>query len=324
MFCAIFVAARISWRILLGKRILITGSEGLIGLVVRAELAALGFSVKGLDLRGAGTEHGDVRDPAQVARAIALCDGILHLAAVSRVVWGERDPHLCWTTNVGGLQNVLDAAAKQKRPPWIIFASSREVYGQPVHFPATEDAELSPMNVYARSKVEGERMVWDARERGMRTSIIRLSNVFGRTSDHADRVVPAFAKAAVSGLPLRVDGGTNTFDFTHVDDVSSGIVALVQRMSSGAAETPPIQFVSGVATTLEELAELALELAQSKSVVVRAPSRNFDVARFYGSPQRALAVLDWAPRVPLREGLARLIADFENEVLLPSNNLSAA
>jgi UDP-glucose 4-epimerase len=308
----------------LTQRILITGSEGLIGRVVREDLSALGYLVNGLDLRGIDGERGDVCDVAQVAHAMASCDGVLHLAAISRVVWGERDPELCWATNVGGLSNVLEAAKSQGHKPWVIFASSREVYGQPKQLPANEDTPLAPVNVYARSKVEGERLVQQARQCGLRASVIRLSNVFGRTWDHADRVVPAFARAAVVGQPLRVDGPGHTFDFTHVEDVSRGIVSLIHRLAAGDDGFPPIHFVSGKATTLGELAALAVEIAESDSPMVSAPPRNFDVARFHGSHQRATSTLNWTPAVPLREGLSRLIADFELEASLPSHTLSAA
>lgn len=317
-------AAHVSWSKQLTQRILITGSEGLIGRVVRDDLTAHGYLVKGLDLRGLAGERGDVCNAAQVVDAVASCDGVLHLAAVSRVVWGERDPEHCWATNVGGLCNVLEAAQSYGRRPWVIFASSREVYGQPELLPATEDTPLAPVNVYARSKVEGERLVQLARQSGLQTAVIRLSNVFGRSDDHADRVVPAFARAAVTGQPLRVDGPSHTFDFTHVEDVSRGIVSLIQRLTAGEDCADPIHFVSGQATTLGELAALAVEIASSTSSVVTAPPRNFDVARFYGTHQRATTTLNWTPRVPLRNGLARLIADFQLEASLPTSTLSAA
>jgi UDP-glucose 4-epimerase len=317
-------AALVVRRKQLTQRILITGSEGLIGRVVRSDLSAHGYLVKGFDLRGANGEGGDVRDRAQLADAMASCDGVLHLAAVSRVVWGEQDPERCWSTNVCGLTHVLDVAKAQGRKPWVIFASSREVYGQPAHLPVSEDAPLAPVNVYARSKVEGERLVQLAGLGGLKVSIIRLSNVFGRTSDHSDRVVPAFARAAVEGHPLRIDGTDHTFDFTHVDDVSRGIVSLIQRLSSADESMPPIQFVSGKPTTLGDLASMAVELAKSSSPLVIAPPRNFDVARFYGTHQRATSFLDWYPAMSLREGLARLISDFEDEASQPTPTLSAA
>ena len=150
----------------------------------------------------------------------------MHLAAVSRVIWAERAPEDCRSTNIGGLRRVLEVAFEQPVPPWVIFASSREVYGQPRPLPGTEDTPLSPVNLYGRSKVEGERLVEEARASGLRTAAVRLSNVYGSALDHADRVVPAFVWAAVQGNAIRIDGAECTFDFTHIDDTVRGMVAV--------------------------------------------------------------------------------------------------
>jgi nucleoside-diphosphate-sugar epimerase len=95
------------------KRILITGSEGLIGKALRLELEKLGMAVHGLDLLGLGLERGDVLDASAVDISINDCDGVIHLAATSRVV-GEQNPELCWKTNVEGLRNVLNSVSHQK------------------------------------------------------------------------------------------------------------------------------------------------------------------------------------------------------------------
>lgn len=291
-------------------KILITGSEGLVGSALRRNLESSGFEVRGLDIRARNAETGDVRDPVDVRNALRGCIGIVHLAAVSRVVWGERDPDLCWKTNVEGFRNVLEAADQLAVKPWAIFASSREVYGQPERLPADEETPLRPVNVYARSKVAGEQLIAEARDRGLRACVIRLSNVYGSTRDHPDRVVPAFARAALLGQPLRIDGCDHTFDFTHISDVVQGIAALVALLDRGAAPPPPIHFVSGVPTTLGELATLAIDIAQSDSTVTHAPPRDFDVAKFHGCPGRAQSLLGWSPRTLLRQGLAALINDF--------------
>lgn len=298
------------------KTILVTGGLGLVGTGLTAVLPRHGLVVRSMDIRVPDPHsRGDVRNAAGLAHHLHGCDGIIHLAAVSRVVWGERDPDLCWGTNVGGTRAVLEAAARSPRRPWVIFASSREVYGQPDVLPATEDAPLRPVNVYGRSKAAGERLVEDARAQGVRACTIRLSNVYGRIDDHADRVVPAFARAAVTGRPLRVEGAGHTFDFTHVKDVARGIAALALLLDRREAPLPPpIHFVSGIPTTLGQLAELAVRLAGSASPRTEAPSRTFDVARFYGDRSRAAALLGWAPEIPLADGLARLIGDIRADL----------
>ena len=289
-------------------RILVTGSEGLVGRALRATLEARGNEIVALDLQGGGSECGDVRDPDRVRGALAGCRGVVHLAAVSRVVWAERAPDDCWSTNIGGLRRVLEAALEQPARPWVLFASSREVYGQPRRLPATEDTPLSPVNVYGRSKVEGERLVEEARAGGLRTATVRLSNVYGSALDHADRVVPAFARAAVEGNAIRIDGAECNFDFTHVDDTVRGMVAVMERLEAGET-LAPIHLLTGAPTTLRELAAMAMSLAGRRVPVVEAPPRPFDVSRFHGDPSRARELLGWAPRVGLRDGFARLVRD---------------
>ena len=297
----------------MSTKILVTGSSGLVGTSLIYRFRGQNVEIRRFDLKEENQFKGDIKHPYKVRQAVYGCDGIIHLAAVSRVIWGQRDPELCWATNVGGLKNLLQAIADLERKPWVIFASSREVYGQPDVLPVDETSALRPVNVYGRSKVEGERLIEAAREEGVRASIVRLSNVYGSTADHADRVVPAFAKAASIGGTLHLEGASNTFDFTHIDDVSRGILALSKRLIDGEAPPPPIHFVGGVSTTLGELAELSIDLADSHSDIVHSAPRNFDVARFLGDHSRAAELLNWTPEISLREGLSRLINTYRKE-----------
>lgn len=213
-------------------------------------------------------------------------------------------------TNYHGTQNVLQVALEQAIPPWVIFSSSREVYGQPDHLPVHEDMPLRPMNVYARAKYQAEQAVLAARRDGLQTAIVRLSNVYGCTQDHADRVVPAFARAAALGQTMRIDGKNHTFDFTHVSDTARGIMAVVERLQAKRRDLPPIHLLTGKPTTLGELASLANRFGKANSPIQEAPERDFDVARFYGNPARAEELLKWRAEIDIETGLRRLIEDF--------------
>lgn len=297
------------------QRILITGSSGLIGDAVASTLRAQGHEVRGLDLVARlPADRGDVTDAECVRASLEGVDGVLHLAAVSRVVAAERDPERCRVTNVDGTRNVLAAAAHSTAKPWVIVASSREVYGQPEALPVPEDAPHRPMNAYARSKCAAEELALAARRDGLRVAIVRFSNVYGSARDHRDRVVPAFARAALAGEPLRVEGADRLFDFTHVDDVARALDSLVTRLQERNGLLPTLQFVSGVGTTLEELASLAVSLTDTRSDIVDAPGRDFDVAHFVGDPTRAHRELGWRAEISLRDGLARLLGDLRPEV----------
>jgi nucleoside-diphosphate-sugar epimerase len=294
-------------------RILVTGSCGLIGCAViervRAETYAV--SVRFDICERDPAARGDLCDGEAVERALADVTGVIHLGGVSRVIWGEHSPLSCWQTNVEATQTILKLALGLPQRPWFIYASSREVYGQQVELPVSEAALLNPMNVYARSKYAAEQLVWQARDGGLCAAVVRFSSVYGDVDDHSDRVVPAFAAAAAFGGTMRLDGPDCTFDFTHVDDVARGVVAVASLLSAGERNLPPLHFVSGIGTTLRELSEIARAAAASSRIVVKiAPPRKFDITRFWGDPSRAVAILGWRSSIPVREGVNKLVADY--------------
>lgn len=253
------------------ERILITGSHGLIGSALSRRLAADGREVVPFDI----AEHRDgigmdVMDGTSVATAMAGCSGVVHLAAVSRVVWGERDPDHCHDVNVEGTRNVLSAAARRGvQAPWVLVASSREVYGQAVEFPVSESAPFRPLNAYARSKVEAEDLVRSSRGEGLDVSVIRFSSVYGAVADHIDRVAPAFARLASLGGILRIDGQDTTLDFTHVDDVVAAVHLAAESLAAGDGPLPPLHLVSGRGITLQELATMAIKAAGAGTIELR-------------------------------------------------------
>lgn len=289
--------------------ILVTGSSGLIGSALEDFFSVRGQEWRAFDIANSAEE--DTRDPAALARAMDGVEGIIHLAAVSRVVWAQNDPETCQAVNVDALESTLRLAMDAPQKPWMIFASSREVYGEQSQLPVHEDAGLSPLNTYARSKVRGEELVQEARKAGMLAQIVRFSNVYGSVDDHHDRVVPAFARTAALGGVIRVDGSGNTFDFTHVSDSARGLDLLCQATQAGEA-MPPVHFVTGQPTTLGELAQMASERSNHSVKLTEAPSRNFDVSRFYGDTSRSRELLGWRPEVALADGFAQLVADFES------------
>jgi nucleoside-diphosphate-sugar epimerase len=285
--------------------ILVTGAEGLIGRHLLAKLVTCGLEVRGFDLRRSVTE--DIRDQTALSHALKDVRGVVHLAAVSRVVWGERNPALCLCTNVTALEGIVKLCLTSSARPWIIFASSREVYGQASRFPVAEDAAKRPVNTYARSKRDGELIVEAAGRDGLVANICRFSSVYGCPRDHHDRVVTAFALAAAHGGAISVEGRTNIFDFTFVDEAVEGLCQLVHATMRGE-RLPPIHFVSGRGTTLGELAEMAAHHARAKVSLTEAPPRPYDVSSFIGDPRRAETLLGWTAQADLRDTLPKLVS----------------
>ena len=293
--------------------ILVTGSEGLIGKQICLALEKAGRNVQRFDIKFPKNhkDYGNILDANCLQIRIKDCIGIVHLAAISRVVWGERNPTLCWQTNVVGTKNILHAAQGSMLKPWIVYASSREIYGQQQKLPVEIDAKYSPMNIYACSKVAAEKEVLQARLYQLRTAIVRYSSVYGSIYDHDDRVIPAFCRAAIAGNALRVDGISNTLDFTHVSDTVKGTLAIIKKLEDGGNDLPPLHLTTGIPTTLGVLAQLACEVAGRKLDRIEAPNHLYDVARFWGSTTKTTAILRWRAEVPLASGISNLIQHFK-------------
>ncbi len=289
-------------------RILVTGAGGLIGTALCRHLRSAGHSTVKLDSRI--YRSGDVTNRPLVEEISLGCDGIVHLAAVSRVVWGQRDPFGCYRTNIGGTCSVLEAAVANRA--WVIFASSREVYGESLVIPVVEDVELRPVNIYGYSKLAAEKLVLESRSHEVNTAVLRFSSVYGSADDHPDRVVPAFARAAAFGEKLRVEGSGHIFDFTHVDDAARGIVLAIDAVGRGE-ELPPIHFVTGRGTTLGSLAKMAVDACDSTSFIEEASPRTFDVSRFVGDPSRALSLLGWRSQIEVEDGVRELVKKFRSQ-----------
>lgn len=294
-------------------RILITGSKGLIGSALTKNLRSLGISVHCLDINEPeGPEHGDILDAALMEALAENCNGIVHLAAVSRVITGEKNPELCWKTNVVATKGIIEAALKSSRKPWLLYASSREVYGQPNLLPAKESFPLQPVNIYGRSKAEAEKNVLEARKKGLKSAVVRYSNVYGSIHDHPDRVVPAFCRSAAEGGELHVEGRDNLFDFTHLEDTIRGTLSLISLIESENHKLPPIHLTTGRPTSLQQAAELAVKASGSGARILEAASRHFDVAKFYGDASLAKKILGWQSSITIEQGIERLVKDFQN------------
>ncbi len=231
---------------------------------------------------------------------------------------GGADPEHCQAVNADATAALLRAAAVAPRRPWVLYASSREVYGQQDALPVSEDGPLRPMNVYARSKVAAERSVVAAREAGMPAAILRFSSVYGDVHDHPDRVVPAFLQAAVTGATLRVEGSRHGFDFTHVTDLADGITLAAALMAGGETTIPPLHFVSGDCIRLGELAAMAIDVGgNSAARIIEAPARDFDIQMFQGDPTRTHAILGWRASTPLAVDSRSLPPRFAVSTLRP-------
>lgn len=289
--------------------VLLTGSSGLIGSALRPCLESAGWRVVGCDLRAqAEEERFDLRDESRIRQAVKECSGIIHLGALSRVVWGQQYPKLCRSINVGGARVVMRAAAEAAHKPWLLFAGSREVYGTPATLPCRADNPLRPENIYAKTKLKAEKMAMELRQCGNHSAVLRFSNVFGRTDDYHDRVVPAFARAAAFGGDLEVRGPDGVYDFTVLDDVVVAVLRAVDALAGGIGDLPPIDIVTGRAVSLGDLAQMAISAGGGR--IVTKPPTGYYPKRFQGDPHPAKKYLGWRAQRVLEDAMRRLVGDF--------------
>ncbi len=289
-------------------KIAITGSSGLIGRELVNQLTTQHELIK-IDIAVDAVGH-DIGNADSVNKLTESCEGIINLAAVSRVAEAQEYPLRAWSSNVSGTHNVLNSALTSSLKPWVIHASSREVYGNQPRKAITEDTPMTPLNIYGRSKAAGESMVYGAQDAGANVAILRFANVYGDIHDYSDRVIPAFSRAAVNGSTLRVDDASVCMDFTHVVDVSKGVVKVVDQLISGEKNLPPIHFATGTGTTLGELARLAVAASNNTCELNEVEKREASVGCFIGDPARAKSVLGWTHETPLHTGFTEMVEAF--------------
>lgn len=297
-------------------RILLTGAAGSLGRALVPALASAGFDVGLLD-RAIDPAH-DLVDGPVLDAMLPDCDGVIHLAGCARVACAEADPPRARRDNVDATAVLLRAVRSQEARPWLIFASSREVYGRSPAVPVREDAPLRPQNVYGATKAEAEGLVAAAVATGLRAVTLRLANVYGAPWDHPDRLVPAFVRAALAGTPLVVHGEGRSLDLLHFRDAVGAFVAAAKALAGGHTGMGPLNVCSGVETPLDVLATAIVTQTRSVSVIRRAVSSAHEVHRFVGDNAAARLALSWAPTVPLHEGLATLVDATRHLVPLPN------
>lgn len=209
-------------------RVLVTGATGFIGGAVAAYLQHAGHrvtttgrdSVKGERLAGMGTVfvRADLADADTVGRLRGPYDVIIHAAGLSSP-WGPE--HAFVRANVLATQHVVDLAAAAQ-PARVVYLSTPSLYmGASSREHVREDDPLpTPVNTYARTKREGERIVEAARTRGVRSIILRPRAVFGPGDT---TIFPRVVRAlSTRKLPI-IGDGTNVVDLTYVDNVVHAI-----------------------------------------------------------------------------------------------------
>ena len=306
-----------------GRLVLVTGADGFVGSHLTERLlregAVVSAWVRPRSVTGTVTYAlrnlasvqarlhaivaADIAGPDAVDRIGEIAPQVIfHLAADAYVERSFRYPQEVLRTNLGGTMTVLQAARRYPSIERVVVTSSSEVYGSAQADRMDERHPLEPTSPYAASKAAADRMAMAYhRTYGTPVAVIRPFNTFGPR--HIYDVIPKFVAAALDEQPLEIyGGGSQSRDFTFVDDMVDAFLAMG---SHPAAVGQVVNFGTGVATSIAELAGLVVEATRSRAPIVHRPARQAEVTRLCCDNGLAAELFAWHARVPLAEGLRR-------------------
>ena len=290
------------------QQILVTGSQGFIGAELSKLLGSNGFLIK--HFRDNDCKHFNILNSTHVNHAVDGVDGVIHLAGVSRIQNAVNNEAACWETNVLGTENIVRAIQNSPKQPWLLFSSSREVYGKQNILPVSEHSSLNPTNTYGISKLACETIINQAKAEGMQAAIVRYANVYGDPRDHMGRVIPTVCRSSLRNEPIRLLNPDHIFDFTHLKDVVEGTLLIVNQLEKkNSSPFPTLHLASGIGVPLSELALLIKSMSQSQSLITPITDTSAPhSSSFIGDPRFAKNFLGWECLITLRQGIRDLIA----------------
>ena len=241
-------------------------------------------------------------------------DEIYNLACPASPIHYQHDPVQTTKTSVHGAINMLGLAKRVKAK--IFQASTSEVYGDPTIHPQIESYwgnvnPIGPRSCYDEGKRCAETLFFDyKRQHNMDIKVARIFNTYGPNMHPNDgRVVSNFIVQALKGENITIYGdGKQTRSFCYVDDL---VEAFVRFMDTEHGFTGPMNLGNPNEFTMLELAELTLELTNSKSKIIHQELPTDDPKQRQPDISLAKDKINWEPKVQLKEGLKKTIEYFE-------------
>jgi nucleoside-diphosphate-sugar epimerase len=306
------------------SKVLVTGGAGFIGSNLTEALLKQGHLVRVLDNFSSGNREnlafgkgystlevieGDVTDYGVCQSIMRTVEFVFHQAAIPSVPQSVEDPLTSNRVNVEGTLNVL-LAARDGGVRRVMYASSCAIYGDDPSLPKREEMAPRPLSPYALQKYVGERYchLWSSLYR-VETVSLRYFNVFGPRQDpnsHYAAAIPRFVEALIEGRPPVVFGdGEQSRDFVYIDDV---VRANLLAMSARHLYGDVVNVAGGRSLSINELLAILKNVLGSKILPDHEEPRIGDVRHSLGDIQRGKHLLDYAPRVEMKEGLEKTVA----------------
>jgi UDP-glucuronate decarboxylase len=241
-------------------------------------------------------------------------DGIFNFATPASPIHYQRLPVETFKTSVLGTLNALEMARKLKIP--ILQASTSEVYGDPLIHPQNEEyfGNVNPIGIracYDEGKRGAETLCFDyARQYQTDSRVVRIFNTYGPRMRRDDgRVISNFVTQALMGEDITIYGkGNQTRSFCYVDDLINGIIKV---MELNLRPETPINIGNPHEHSIAQIADLIIELTQSKSKVVFRDLPLDDPTRRRPDISLAKEIIKWGPQIEIKEGLMKTIEYFK-------------
>ena len=307
-------------------RVVVTGAAGFIGSHLTDTLLDRGFSVVGIDnlLTGdlANIAHLSGRDFTFIKQDVTnyinldgAVDFVLHWASPASPIDYLNFPIPTLKVGALGTHNALGLALAKKAT--FVIASTSEVYGDPLEHPQSESYwgnvnPIGPRGVYDEAKRFSEAMTTAYhRYHGLDAKIVRIFNTYGpRMRVNDGRAVPNFIRQALKNEDVTVYGrGDQTRSFCFITDLVDGIIRLMQ-----AKTNDPVNIGNPTEMSIEQIAREIIDAIGSSSRIVHQPLPVDDPKVRQPDITRARALLEWEPRVALKDGLASTIDYFRGRV----------
>jgi UDP-glucose 4-epimerase len=303
------------------KKVVITGGAGFIGSNLLHFLSDKPYELLVLDNLSTGTmssleecnvpiEIGDIRDSEFIAKHVAGCDIIVHLAAQTDVMNSIGKPLLDCDVNILGTLNVLKAAVDQKVKR-VVFASSNAPVGEQAP-PVDEKKVPCPLSPYGASKLAGEGYCHAfSAAYGLETISLRFANAYGPRSGRKGSVIALFMKHILQGKQITVYGdGKQTRDFVHVNDICQ---AIERSMSCEKSSSGLFQIGTGTETSVNELISMIFDVVGEKREVRYVAERKGEIRRNYCCIDKARNILGYSPEVMIQNGIQTTWDWFSNK-----------
>jgi UDP-glucose 4-epimerase len=317
-----------------GARVAVTGGLGFIGSALARRLVELGADVVLVDslipeyggnlFNIAGIEDqvrvniSDVRDVFGLKHLLRDRQYLFNLAGQTSHLDSMAEPLVDLEINCRAQLTLLEACREVNPAIRIVFASTRQIYGRPQYVPVDEKHAVRPVDVNGVNKMAGEayHLLYND-VYGIRACALRLTNTYGprmRIKDARQTFVGIWLRSVLENRPFEVWGGAQLRDFTYVDDaVEAFLLAAATEATAGRAFNVGGEEV----LSLRELADALIEANGGGRYEVRefpAERKRIDIGDYYAADALFRSVTGWQARTPIREGLARSLAFFRENL----------